>query len=199
MRIAIEGNIGSGKSTLAVALSAALDRPLRLEPVASWSEGLDLFYGDANRWAATFNTQVLLSYDPASIAHDAVMERSAQSCRYVFTQLHADTGVMTPYELRIFDALYSRVAWRPDVVFYLRADPGTCIQRIAQRGRRCETSIPDAYIHQLHDAYERFMSDQPDAIVIDGRADPATVLAETLRRLPFSIRTAVPEQGTTPP
>ena len=55
--------------------------------------------------------------------------------------------------------LMKRYLVYPDLLLYLRVDPQTSLQRIAERGRKAETGITLDYMQKLHDGYENFIEE----------------------------------------
>jgi len=45
----------------------------------------------------------------------------------------------------------------PDLILYLKCDPDTALERIGQRGRDIEKTIPRGFIVDLHEAYEEWI------------------------------------------
>jgi len=161
MKISIEGNIGSGKSTVISKLCTEKRMPVFLEPVHEWKEWLALFYTDPTRWGFSFNLHVLMTFN-RWIHNDftAVYERSPISNRQVFTQLGFEEGRLNALELALFDTMYEKLAWEPDVVVYIRTDPHVSMQRMQQRARDCESSVPLKYLEAIHHKHETLFHGQ---------------------------------------
>lgn len=156
MKISIEGNIGSGKSTVISKICTEKRMPVFLEPVHEWKEWLALFYTDPTRWGFSFNLHVLMTFNKW-INNDftAVYERSPISNRQVFTQLGFEQGRMNSLELDLFDTMYTKLAWEPEVVIYIRTDPEVSMQRMQKRARYCESTVPLEYLRAIHDKHEK--------------------------------------------
>lgn len=183
MKIAIVGNIGIGKSTVIQKLSQSTRLPIFLEPVDDWKEWLHLFYEDNQRWGFSFNINVLMSFHQwKNNQFKAIYERSPMCCRYVFTQLQYDKGFLTELEMQLFNKIYNEVAWEPDVVIYLKASPETCMERMNQRGRECESNVELAYIETIHRLYEKMMdacqSKGKRVIVVDAEQTSDVVFSQ---------------------
>jgi deoxyadenosine/deoxycytidine kinase len=188
MKISIEGNIGCGKSSVITRLCASSRIPVFLEPLDEWAEWLDVFYQDPERWGMSFNLKVLMSYHKwKNNNFMAIYERSPLSCRYVFTQQQYDQGRMTQLEYNMVHDIYKELAWKPDVVIYIRADPNVCMERMQQRARNCESSVPLTYINDIHDKYEVMMathftlSKPENVFVVDGNKTADEVFEEVSR------------------
>ena len=188
MKISIEGNIGCGKSSVITRLCASNRIPVFLEPLDEWAEWLDVFYQDPERWGMSFNLKVLMSYHKwKNNNFMSIYERSPLSCRYVFTQQQYDHGRMTQLEYDMVHDLYKELAWKPDVVIYIRAEPNVCMERMQQRARNCESSVPLAYIQDIHAKYEVMMAthftlSKPENVyVVDGNKTADEVFEEVSR------------------
>lgn len=202
MRISVEGNIGSGKSSLLTALSRDHGLRVFLEPVQKWGDWLSLFYDDPRRWGLSFNLKVLTSFHdhhPSSSGDregDLVLfERSPLTCRYVFTTLQHANGHMTDAELELFDDVYDRLRWEPDLILYVRTRPVTCMRRIERRAREAERHVALDYVTRVHARHEELLyhdASRPTAI-LDGEQPAEQVLADALAVI--TTRTAGPRTG----
>lgn len=154
MRISVEGNIGAGKSTVLCALATALPGvPIFPEPVDEWEELLALFYASPAEWALPFSLKVLLSFCRASRETRCVVERSPVSCRHVFSQLLYNEGTLNCQEWELFKEYHDALAWKPDVIFFVDTPAEVCLERIAQRGRRCEAGVDLSYLRRVEFQY----------------------------------------------
>tara|TARA_Y100000389_G_scaffold201059_1_gene242855 strand:- start:3772 stop:4338 length:567 start_codon:yes stop_codon:yes gene_type:complete len=151
MKISIGGNIGCGKSTL-------LDRLQKegytvfFEPVDEWKH-LTKFYENKERWSFTFQMEILNSFQ--KLKQDrTIYERSPWESYHIFSKMLLESGCMSPSEFELFEGLYNKLAWKPDLFIYLRTTPDICKERIIKRQRSCETNIDVEYLKNLHDRYE---------------------------------------------
>jgi deoxyadenosine/deoxycytidine kinase len=156
MKIVIEGNIGGGKSTVLSMISQRNRIPIFLEPVETeWKQGLEYFYDDNSRWGFTFNLNVLMTYNKWSNNNfKALYERCPLSSKEVFCKLQYDSGMMTKYENDMYQELYQKLAWDPDVIIYINTPSDVCYQRMISRARECETNVPITYLKQVNEKYE---------------------------------------------
>lgn len=192
MLIYIEGNIGTGKSTFVDKLSSYLpnltelnvDPKMILEPVDEWLETKDSdgqhilqkFYGDQTKWAFTFQMNSFISRvkriqdemfrDDNGKEKMAFVERSIYTDRNCFAKLCHESGKMTSLEYDIYckwnDWLSKQFNVRPDVYIYLRCLPEVNDQRIKERARSSEESIPLEYLEALHDKHDEWMEFEKD-------------------------------------
>lgn len=188
MKISIEGNIGCGKSSLLTRLCQETRIPVFLEPVDEWKEWLSMFYADPKRWGMSFNINVLLSFNKwKNNSFLALYERSPLSNRYIFAQLQYDQKRMIDQELKMFDALYDKLAWTPDIIIYIQTNPQISMERIKQRARECENDVPIEYIKAVHDKYEDIFVNNKNnlnlkckVITVDGNRSKEAVYADVL-------------------
>jgi deoxyguanosine kinase len=163
MYIAIEGVIGVGKTTLARLLQPAFNASLLLE-VFEENPFLGDFYSDRARYA--FQTQIffLLSryrqqnnnvprmlQENENLISDYTFEKDT-----IFANINLQGDELQMYH-RVHEALAEKVT-SPNLLVYLRASMDTIMQRIALRDRPYERQIERAYLEQLSDAYEEFLS-----------------------------------------
>jgi deoxyadenosine/deoxycytidine kinase len=161
-KIVIEGNIGSGKTTLMSRLCQETRLPIFLEPVDEWKDWLTLFYSDPSRWGMSFNMNVLLTFNKwKNNDFTSIYERSPISNRFVFSQLQYDNKNMKDLELKMFERVYDKLAWTPDVIIYIKTDPEVSMQRMQQRARQCEDAVPLEYIKSVHNKYEEILNNKP--------------------------------------
>jgi deoxyadenosine/deoxycytidine kinase len=188
MRVSVEGNIGSGKSSLLTALARNHGLRVFLEPVQQWGEWLSLFYADPGRWGMSFNLKVLTSFHDHHLSAGGadsdsltLFERSPLTCRHVFTTLQHADGHMNDAELALFDDVYQRLRWEPDLVMYVRSKPETCMRRIGMRGREAERNISLEYVRRVHARHEALFQPPGSSVhVLDGEQPPEKVLADAL-------------------
>lgn len=159
--ITIGGNIGCGKTTVLSNLSK--EWTVFKEPLEKWGSWLDLFYTNPERFAFSFQMKILhdfLYFTPAQKQSDDLLitERSPLDSLYVFCKTLKDSKTITHMEYNLFKEYVDTIGWKPDTFVYLRTDPETCMQRMRERARECETGVDDKYIRQIHDAYEKFVN-----------------------------------------
>ncbi len=186
MKISIIGNIGSGKSTVIRLLHEGTRLPVFLEPVDEWRDWLNMFYTDFARWSFTFNLKVLMTFNRwKGIDCTALYERSPMCCKMVFTELQRIDGIMNPMELELFEEIYEKVKWEPDVLIYLRADPEVCMERMHKRGRKCEDGVSLEYLTKVHEQYEKMIVYAKDkgirVIIIDANRDAESVHRDAIK------------------
>lgn len=199
----IEGNIGVGKSTFVKILQrhlgsrllldgsddARTGRPvvLSLEPCDEWQniEGhnlLEAFYSNPARWALLFQiyasmTRIRRQQDECTYAQDLhIMERSWFSDRYCFAQMLHEGGKINELEWAVYEQMwdwYMRNSDLPVCFIYLRASPEECYDRLKNRNRSEEASVPLSYLQDLHDHHERLLIDK--------------TAADSLRRVPVLV------------
>jgi len=130
------------------------------------------FYADRARYA--FQTQIffLLSryHQQRSTVVDFMEEGANLIADYTFRKdalfarinLHGDELEMYS---RVHEALAEKIL-QPDLLVYLRASTRVLMQRIALRDRSYERNMERAYIDQLNDSYEEFMTNNAESLPI---------------------------------
>jgi deoxyadenosine/deoxycytidine kinase len=201
LMILLEGNIGAGKTTVGRALAAGGTFGFIEEPTGIWREGfaanmLGLFYDDPKRWAFTFQIcafitraktwqEVLALTDHSKV----ILERSIFCDRYVFAENCYRTGLMEASEYQVYRGLWeflvANYCVEPDLILYLRTPAEICLDRIEQRGRSEEKSIPLEYLQQLERLHDEWLINHPQAIVLNGEHwwTTAEIVAEIAERL----------------
>lgn len=161
MYFAIEGVIGVGKTTLARLLQNAFSADLQLE-VFEENPFLSNFYSDRARYA--FQTQIFfllsryhqqrrnlptLLTEGKSVISDYTFDKDA-----LFARINLKGDELVVYN-QVHEALAEKVP-TPDLIVYLRAEPPVLMQRIASRDRTYERQMEQAYIEELHNAYDEY-------------------------------------------
>jgi len=210
--ILFEGNIAAGKSTVGQRLAESKLFGFIEEPVGAWQQDfdenlLDLFYKDAHQWAFTFQlaafttraktwTEVLALTDHRNV----VLERSIYCDRYVFAKNCYQTGLMSKTEWQLYSELWDWLQknWcaEPDKIVYLRTPAEVCHERIIQRGRTEEATIPLEYLKDLEILHDDWLLHNPRALVIDGcRQWQAEEIRDLLRDAGVALVTATESVG----
>lgn len=159
--VGVAGNIGVGKTHLTRWLGERLGWEVFYEPVID-NPYLDDFYGDMSRWS--FQLQVFFLSRRFEMHRkmmdnllSCVQDRTIYEDAEIFARtLHAN-GAMDGRDFENYQALFDCMTSYlrpPDVILYLRAEVGTLVRRIGQRGRDCERNIDPAYLQLLNTAYD---------------------------------------------
>jgi deoxyadenosine/deoxycytidine kinase len=187
MKIVIDSNIGGGKSTLISELCKKTRIPTFLEPVDNWNEYLDLFYKDPIKWGLAFNLKVICDYaEWTDNKFKAIYERSPYTCRYVFTEIQIKEKQLHPLELKVFDEIFNKLSWKPDIIIYIKTSPEICYKRMNNRARDCEKSVPLEYLIKVDKEYDEYILNMKKTIpiiIINGNNDKDTVFNDVLNAL----------------
>ena len=159
--ICVAGAVGAGKTTLARKLGDALGAKV-LEEEVSGNELLEAFYRDPAQYALPVQGKFLLSRF-CQLRTDCWEKEGIVVTDYIFDKdrLFAELN-LAGKELEIYRGLWEAVkdrVRRPEVVIYLRAEPGLLLERIRQRGRSFERGMELEYLEQLVKGYEKMFSD----------------------------------------
>jgi deoxyadenosine/deoxycytidine kinase len=188
-RIIIEGSIGCGKSTLLAQLQKEYGEQCMFYPeaVESWKE-LSLFYSDPTQWCLPFSLRVLITqiqqYKDSLLHEDTpvhIFERCPLSCRHVFTQMHFNDTILSEKQWSLFKDYYELLHWEPhpehDCIIYIECPVSMCLHRIKERGRECECTIDEHYLHKLEFQYKTMLHYVKCPVhIIDGTQPPGKVL-----------------------
>lgn len=162
--LAIAGNIGVGKTTLTSRIAGQLHLTPFYERVIN-NPYLDDFYRDMGRWS--FNLQVFFLsqrfIDQKTISESSVpcvQDRSIYEDAEIFAYILHKQGYMSDRDYANYCDLFQIMTdylRKPDLIVYLRASTWTLITRIRKRGRDFEKKITIEYLHELNEAYERWI------------------------------------------
>ncbi len=162
--VAIAGNIGVGKTTMTQLISKKLEWEAYYEPVIT-NPYLDDFYKNMERWSfhlqvyflsKRFEMQKKIVENNISCIQDRTIYEDAE----IFARTLYKNGSMTERDFENYQDLFKNMTYYlqdPDLIVYLRADVDELVERIQQRGRESEKSIPKSYLQQLNDAYDNWI------------------------------------------
>lgn len=161
MFVVVAGNIGSGKTTLTKKLSERLGWKPHFESVQD-NPYLADFYKDMSRWSFPlqvyflnhrFNTHKLIENLPASSVQDrSIYEDANIFARALFEQGKLDERDYTNYR-QLYDSMIQFLN-PPTLMIFLRRSVPKLMERIKQRGRDYEQSIPVEYLTSLNEYYD---------------------------------------------
>lgn len=204
LRIGIVGNIGVGKSTLVEAaarkpfcdlLLSTIPNKTGEEKVYAFQEKfnpkiLDAFYADpiGNAFMAQiefFNGRLDRQLQIEGCKGIILEDRTLPEDYHIFGKAQKILGNMTEAEFLAYQRTYNLMTSKipePDLLVYLKADVATLLERIKERGRPSETSIPAEYLSLLNELYDLFINRHVSCpvLVIDANVD--TPLMEYLQK-----------------
>lgn len=162
--IAVAGNMGVGKSSLVDFLCKHFGLKPLFEPNDT-NPYLADFYQDMKGWA--FHSQMhflsqkfKMHQEIAAFQEPVVQDRTVFEDAEIFaTNLHRQKFI-SDRDFKIYKTFYQSIVKAirpPDVLIYLKCRVPTMKKRIAQRGRAMEKTIPDEYLKQLNELYERWI------------------------------------------
>ena len=180
MKIVVDGTIGAGKTTQ-LNMLAQKGYAVHREPIDEWP--LDEFYKDPSRWAFYFHMVVILSQKPTL---DGIHERSILSSRWVFWNLLAKKGFVTPMEEKTYLQFFEKFKWVPDKYIFLKKTPEKAYEHIQARGQAGDQGVTLDYLKELDIEYLDFLSTISTMCtvhIIDAEKTPEEIHQEILRIL----------------
>lgn len=185
--ISIEGNIGAGKTTLIRMLKESMhDVDFLLEPIDKWQDVggenlLGAFYKDASRYAFLFQCRAFMTRikqleekmsDP--MCKDIiVIERSWFSDRMCFSQVLREDGTITEMEWIVYKELFDQMfkfiqkaKMNIDKYIYVDCSIDAVYNRIKERNRGEESSIPEEYLKKLKAKHDLWLNDKDNVLLI---------------------------------
>lgn len=199
MHIAIAGNIAVGKSTLTRLLGQQLHWATVYEPVAE-NPFLSSFYRRDAHWSFHAQTTFLALRAEQHLAIQAsqepvIQDRSIYEDAEVFARTQHALGWMSDDELATYMRLYgvlSGLLQPPDLLLHLWAPVETLRQRLNQRDRAIESTVTDAYLQRLNEAYRRWAGRFALCPVLEIAAEGLDLnAADTLPSLAARVRAAL--------
>lgn len=161
MFVVVAGNIGSGKTTLTKKLSEKLGWKPHFESVQD-NPYLSDFYADMARWSFPLQVYFLnhrftahkeIEKSPAS----SIQDRSIYEDANIFARALYESGKLDERDYKNYRSLYDSMIQYlspPTLMIFLRRSVPKLQERIKQRGRDYEQSIPQDYLASLNDYYD---------------------------------------------
>jgi len=166
MHIAISGNIGSGKTSLASKLAAHYGWQIELESVEE-NPYLTDFYTDMPKWA--FHLQVFFLHSRFNQVKriqqsriSTIQDRTIYEDSHIFAANLYESKLISKRDYENYKGLYHSMENYinpPDLLIFLKADIPKLVDQIEKRGRIYERSIQIAYLKNLNNLYEKWISE----------------------------------------
>ena len=169
MYLVVEGPIGVGKTSLAGRLAARYGAELNLEVVEE-NPFLARFYEDPGAYSFQVQVFFLLSRfkQLSKLAQPGLWSGNVVS-DYLFDKDFIFAAMnLKDAEFSLYEDLYSHLSPRlptPDLVVYLRAEPGLLLSRIGKRGRPFERDMQAAYLSELTARYDEYFRTYPGRLL----------------------------------
>ncbi len=165
MYVVVEGPIGVGKTSLAGRLAGRYGAELNLEVVEE-NPFLARFYEAPEAYSFQVQVFFLLSRfkQLSALAQPGLWSGNVVS-DYLFDKDFIFAAMnLKDAEFALYEDLYSHLSPRlptPDLVVYLRAEPGLLLSRIEKRGRPFERDMQAAYLADLTARYDEYFRTYP--------------------------------------
>ena len=171
--IAVEGLIGAGKTTLAKRLAKDWGGRLVLEEFDD-NPFLPKFYEDPERFGFSVELSFLAQryHQLKRVTEQDLFTTCTVADYSIGKSLVFANVTLQPDEYALFRDLYGIMYAdlpRPDLIVYLHLDMARVKERIRERGRSYEQSIPIDYLAKLQDRYLDHLQKLPDdrVLVVD--------------------------------
>ena len=158
--IVVEGPIGVGKTSLVKKLASKFQLTTVLEK-ASDNPFLEKFYIDNDKYALP--TQLFFLFQRleqlTDLTQGDLFDRNIISDFMIEKDLIFAGLTLSDEELSLYKKIYDHQSGQvshPDLVLYLKADPGILMTRIKKRGIEMEKQISLEYLAKLCSAYNKF-------------------------------------------
>lgn len=161
--IAVEGPIGVGKTSLSQAI-ADTQQFHQLKEIVDENPFLNKFYDNIEEWS--FQTEMFFlcnRYKQLSDTKTEILieQKPVVADYHIFKNLIFAKRTLRPEEYVKYEEIYKILTKDmpiPNVIVYLHASQDTLMQRISQRGRDFEKNMDPAYLQQLAEDYETFIT-----------------------------------------
>jgi deoxyadenosine/deoxycytidine kinase len=174
--VVVAGNIGCGKTTLTQKLSERLGWKPHFESVQD-NPYLADFYSDMSRWSFPlqvyflnhrFGTHKMIENSNAS----SIQDRSIYEDANIFARALYEQGDLDERDYRNYESLYQSMIQYlspPTLTIFLKRSVPKLLERIAQRGRDYEQSIPVDYLTKLNHYYDEWYDsyDLGKSLIVD--------------------------------
>jgi deoxyadenosine/deoxycytidine kinase len=176
--ITIAGNIGSGKTTLTNLLAERYGWTPYYESVTD-NPYLPNFYEDMARWSFPLQMFFLSKRFQAhqkivKLEASAIQDRSIYEDAHIFARALREAGALDERDHTNYLELFSTMSeflTPPDLVIYVRRSVPCLIERIRERGRDYEKTIPAEYLTQLNRCYDDWIGSYRLGKVLTVEAD----------------------------
>ncbi len=151
MKISIEGHIGSNLSAYLLRLSKD-GYLVNFEPQQTHSQLATKFQQDIGRYAFSHFLEILNNYEDFTYHPNQLnlYERSTYTSQQIFEKLAFECQMIDPDEHVLYNRIYNRYSWQPDVIIYLYSQPETTYELLNQT----DPSISLEYLRRLHVLHE---------------------------------------------
>ncbi|MCA9602301.1 MAG: deoxynucleoside kinase [Polyangiales bacterium] len=161
--LAVAGNIGSGKTTLTRRLVDRFGYQGLYESTTA-NPYLEDFYDNMRRYALPLQLRFLATRvrETRALVRDgisAIQDRTCYEDADIFAANLHGRGDMDDRDWETYRDVAAQLLAElnpPDVLVYLRRSPESCRSQIRTRGREYEQSMPQGYLEDLHERYERW-------------------------------------------
>lgn len=218
--LSIEGNIGSGKSTLMEELKKVYENNPNIvflkEPVDEWNNICDKdgntmlskFYADQKKYSFSFQMMAYISRLAViknSVQNNPncvfISERCLYTDKHVFAKMLFNQGKIEDVDYQIYNKWFDTFTDEFNInnIVYIKTNPDICKDRINQRSREGEDSIPIEYLSDCHEYHNNMMEEMKcDIMVLNGNENIKTN-PSTLNKWVYQINDLIRKIGDVSP
>ncbi|CAE6969520.1 unnamed protein product [Symbiodinium sp. CCMP2456] len=213
--IVLDGLIGCGKTTFLRFLQKNgsegvefVAEPVdRNEPDTWWTD-LEALYRvmaagtPEQKIAATFKMEYKAWEHHFRVAAQRQMhtftERGLGSTVQVFCKVCTEDGLLTEGQREYFSKAYEKYSsdefLRPTLTLYFKLPTEEALARIQKRAREFEKGMPRPYLERLYCAYDEFLSNHEDVILVDSNNPPEDMMMEIAGKVEAKLRSRMTPQ-----
>ena len=159
--VSLDGNIGAGKTSILKELEKR-GYVVFPEDITTWKPMLNAFYNNPQRWSFTLQMTILNSlcnqYEQmkrVTSGNAIIFMERAPASSYIFAEICKEDGFMTNDEFKIYQGIFEKLIWKPNIKLFIDTDVMPCMARIAKRAREYEKEIKPAYLEKLVMGYAK--------------------------------------------
>jgi deoxyguanosine kinase len=161
--ITVEGPIGVGKTSLSKAIAETQQFHL-LKEIVDENPFLNKFYENIEEWS--FQTEMFFLCNRYKQLSDikteiTIGQKSVVADYNIFKNLIFAQRTLDSAEYKKYEEIYSILTKDmpiPNIIVYLHASIDTLMERISLRGRDFEKNMDRAYLQQLSEDYDTFIT-----------------------------------------
>ena len=165
LTISIDGLIGAGKTTLLKQLQNKHVLVIT-EPVDDWKYLLSQVSKNPQKYIISLQKEILKHYTSLkklidnytndNITKLIIIERSSESSILIFAKAYVNMGFLSKSDFNDLQKVAINSSINFDFRVMIDTNINNCIERIKQRGRKCESQLAPDYLSRLNELQNKF-------------------------------------------